>query len=273
MPEQKPSYFAVIPATVRYDKSLPPAAKLLYGEITALTSVKGFCWCSNAYFAELYDVHKNTISVWIALLEKAGHIVVLPQSSTHARRITLRENIEGLREIIDTPQQNQVGPSTKTLIPLNENVDRINTVSNTENNTPTTGDELEKIDKEKVDAVSSLICSNYGITEKKQPTVFFSIVKMAKTIAVNGDIDELLRQATGYFTYKALADEKRHSLDGFIGSSDKKYLDGGWNKQNWEHNLEQYREKLALKTKQSNGKASTDPQTVYVAPKAGERKR
>ena len=31
-----PTTHAVIPATVRYDLVLPPAARLLYGEITAL---------------------------------------------------------------------------------------------------------------------------------------------------------------------------------------------------------------------------------------------
>lgn len=72
--KERPSYYAVIPASVRYDKTLPPNAKLLYGEITALTNEKGYCWAANTYFADLYSVTKQTISVWISALEKAGHI-------------------------------------------------------------------------------------------------------------------------------------------------------------------------------------------------------
>jgi hypothetical protein len=70
----KKSYYAVIPANVRYDPSLPANAKLLYGEITALCSEKGFCWASNNYFAKLYNKDKGTISRWISQLIDQGYI-------------------------------------------------------------------------------------------------------------------------------------------------------------------------------------------------------
>lgn len=70
----KKGYYAIIPANVRYDENLTDGAKLLYGEITALTNEKGYCWASNSYFAELYGVSKVTISNWIRQLKKGGYI-------------------------------------------------------------------------------------------------------------------------------------------------------------------------------------------------------
>lgn len=74
--EEKKSYYAIIPANVRYDKKLTPNAKLLYGEITALCNEKGYCWATNEYFSELYEVSKASISSWISQLSKGKYITV-----------------------------------------------------------------------------------------------------------------------------------------------------------------------------------------------------
>ena len=74
MDKELPSYYSIIPATVRYDEKLKANEKLMYGEITALASKNGFCWAENRYFAELYNVHKITISKWLKNLEDKGYI-------------------------------------------------------------------------------------------------------------------------------------------------------------------------------------------------------
>jgi hypothetical protein len=71
---QNPSYYGIIPAEIRYDVRLKPNAKLLYSEITALSNKEGFCWASNSYFAKLYGVSVNTVSLWIAQLIDYGFI-------------------------------------------------------------------------------------------------------------------------------------------------------------------------------------------------------
>lgn len=71
---EKKSYFAIIPANVRYDDDLSANAKLLYGEITALCNEKGYCWASNDYFSQLYGKSKYTVSRWISSLSQKGYI-------------------------------------------------------------------------------------------------------------------------------------------------------------------------------------------------------
>lgn len=74
--EKQPSYYAIIPSTVRYDENLKFAERLLYGEITALIGKEGYCFASNNYFAKLFRVIPGTISRWISHLSRLGYIKV-----------------------------------------------------------------------------------------------------------------------------------------------------------------------------------------------------
>ena len=73
---EKPTYYAIIPAIVRYDDDLSSSEKLLYAEITALCNTTGECFASNAYFANLYSKDKVTISRWMSKLKDKGYIHV-----------------------------------------------------------------------------------------------------------------------------------------------------------------------------------------------------
>lgn len=72
--QEKPSYYAIIPAEVRYDNDLKPNEKLLYGEITALTNQNKICTASNKYFADLYKAEPETVSRWISNLVSKGYL-------------------------------------------------------------------------------------------------------------------------------------------------------------------------------------------------------
>lgn len=71
---EQPNYYSIIPAHVRYDKELKPMEVIMYGELTALSNKYGYSYASNNYFAELYNVHKKTVSTWISNLKEKGYI-------------------------------------------------------------------------------------------------------------------------------------------------------------------------------------------------------
>lgn len=71
---ETPSFWAVIPASVRYDNGLRPNAKLLFAEITALTDKTGVCWASNEYFMKLFGIGDKTVSDLVKQLRDRGYI-------------------------------------------------------------------------------------------------------------------------------------------------------------------------------------------------------
>ena len=80
----KKSYYSVIPAEVRYCKGLgKPNARDLYGEISSLTNERGYCWATNKYLADSFEVEERSIQRWLNRLEKNNFIYV---DNTGARR-------------------------------------------------------------------------------------------------------------------------------------------------------------------------------------------
>ncbi|MCI5942937.1 MAG: helix-turn-helix domain-containing protein [Ligilactobacillus animalis] len=127
---EQPSYYSVTPATVRYDRNLKPNEKLLYGEITALANVKGYCYASNSYFAKLYDVKPGTVSGWVTHLKKLGYVDV---------QTIYKENSKEIQErriyINDTPTRNIAGVCDKNRIPPTINIEDPMRYKSKENNT------------------------------------------------------------------------------------------------------------------------------------------
>jgi len=119
-------YYAIIPATIRYDKNITPNAKLLYAEITALCNEKGYCWASNAYFAELYGVSKTSISNWISSLQKNGYISVDMIYKENSKEIQNR-----YIRILNDPMEEILTGYTKNLqYPIKENFTDNNKIIN-----------------------------------------------------------------------------------------------------------------------------------------------
>lgn len=98
--QERPNFYAVIPANVRY-ANITPNAKLLYGEITALSTQKGYCFASNKYFANLYDVSIVSISKWIKELIDNNFIeseIIYKEGTKEILNRYLRIIGEGIKE-------------------------------------------------------------------------------------------------------------------------------------------------------------------------------
>ena len=128
-------YYAIIPANVRYDKSLTPNAKLLYGEITALCNEKGYCWAGNDYFAGLYEVSKTSVSKWVSALKDAGYIQIQLEYAEGTKQILHR-----YIRIVKDPIEEKLNTSIRKVNdPIEEKLIDNSTSNNTNNNTMNIG--------------------------------------------------------------------------------------------------------------------------------------
>lgn len=171
--KEDPSYYAIIPANVRYDSRLTANAKLLYGEITALCNDKGYCWATNEYFAKLYNVSKVSISGWIKNLADCGYIHIELDNSN-------KENLKRYLSILNGGIKENFNTGIK------ENFKYNNTrVNNTVNNKDFSGLVEQNFESEKMQNALKV-----WLDHKKQKRQSYTEIGFKKLISkIKKDID------------------------------------------------------------------------------------
>lgn len=91
--KENPSYYSIIPATLRYDKRLSADQKLLFSELTVLTNAKGYAYPSNSYLSNLYNVSERTIINWLNKLEELDYIKKTNIYDQDSKRV-IKRNIQ-----------------------------------------------------------------------------------------------------------------------------------------------------------------------------------
>jgi len=210
----KKSYYAIIPAEVRYDQSLSANAKLLYGEITALCSEKGFCWATNSYFAGLYKKDVVTISRWIAqLIDKKYITSVIDKAEGNKRQlhlsvkmsIPINKNANTLLTKMPIPiNKNAKSLLTETPIPINKNVKhniKDNTTENIKDNKGIS-QEQDLSSKQSDGHYACTLLKRYGVDDKVARSIVYdqhTPLSSIENVIKNG----LAKEESGGFVLEA----------------------------------------------------------------------
>lgn len=139
---ERPSYYSILTANVRYDKELKANEKLLFSEITALSNRNGYCHANNNYFANLYNVSKTSISNWINHLKERGYLKVeMIKEGKEIKERRLFPISTPIKENFNTPSKNLYeGNKEKFNSPIKENFkENITSINNTSTNNTSAG--------------------------------------------------------------------------------------------------------------------------------------
>ena len=208
---ESPSYYAIIPAGVRYDKQLPQGAKLLYSEITALSSKSGSCWASDQYFMTLYEVGQTTIQRWLRALEDSGYIerhVKYKDGTKEIEKRYIKIRTDPMPENENTYTQKCEYPILKNEQENNTSINNINTRANS-----TLESDFEKLWKlypKKVGKKPALAAYKRAMTRKKNPTtnkaIQTGIVAYRKWLAEKGTEKQFIKDGSTFFNQESWND-------------------------------------------------------------------
>ena len=100
-----------MPSELKKDKRIKPQAKLIYIEIAWLCQKESFCWASNAYFTQEYDLPDKMASRYINELATYGYIKTeLDKTSSQKarRKIYISSTLQGsIHSRVDHPLQSR----------------------------------------------------------------------------------------------------------------------------------------------------------------------
>ena len=242
------NYYAVIPANVRYDKDLTANAKLLFGEMTALSNEKGYCWATNSYFANLYNVKNETISRWISQLIKKGYIKSVIIYKNGSKEIDSRRLYIGnspIDENINTYCQENQRPIDEN---INTPIDRKVKENTTSNNT-TSNNIYSRI----VDYLNKKADTKYRSTTKKNKDLikarinegfkeedFYKVIDIKVKEWSNTEMVKYLRPETLFGTkFEGYLNQKGSGLNGqYINREHGDRWSTGENKKSFNVNTE-----------------------------------
>ena len=212
---EAPGYYGILPANVRYDKNLKPMEKIMYSELTALSNKNGYCNASNSYFAELYEVHKNTVGLWINHLEKLGYIksqLIYEGKEIKERRIF----ITPINEKIDTYQLKDLDSINEKIdTPINEKIEDNNTSINNTRLIITNNNNLKNIIENQEEKEKVVVNSNGALQQEIKMLLGVRKIKVYDIIKLNKPIERIKfvidfcnknNKADGYL-FKALKDD------------------------------------------------------------------
>lgn len=215
---ERPGYYGILPASIRYDKNLKPMEKIMYSELTALSNKNGYCNATNSYFAELYEVGKNTVSLWISDLEKAGYIKtkLIYEAGTKIikeRRIYI---LDPITKNNDTYHEKEVDPITKNDdTPITKNREDNNTSINNTRLIITNNNNLENIIEDQEQKEKVVVNSNGALQQEIKMLLGLRKIKPYDIIKLNKPIERIKfvidfcnknNKADGYL-FKALKDD------------------------------------------------------------------
>ncbi|MEA0972202.1 helix-turn-helix domain-containing protein [Lacticaseibacillus paracasei] len=200
---EKPGYYAIIPAGVRYDKQLPQGAKLLYGEITSLSNQRGYCWASDGYFSDVYKVSKVTIQNWLKALENGMYI---------SRQVNYKHDSKEIDKryirLLGTPTQENLG--TPTQKNFRENNTSTNKNIRASSTLESDFEKLWKLYPKKIGKKPALAAYKRAMSRKKNPAtnrqIQNGIVAYRQLIKSKGTEKRFVKDGSTFFNQEAWND-------------------------------------------------------------------